>query len=73
VNSAQLRKIQNLKLDAIWRMAYLAARNGDVPAMRVLLEVCRRQATSLCPGLPLPPFGLPHHAPYAIRQLRVLL
>ena len=44
LNSAQLRKIQNLRLDAIWRMAYLAARNGDVPAMRVLLEVCRRQA-----------------------------
>jgi hypothetical protein len=33
-----------LRLDAIWRMAYLAAHDGDVPAMRVLLEVCRRQA-----------------------------
>jgi hypothetical protein len=44
LNSAQLRKIQNLRLDAIWRMAYLAARDGNVPAMRVLLEVCRRQA-----------------------------
>lgn len=44
MNSAQLRKIQNLRLNAIWRMAYLAAHDGDVPAMRVLLEVCRRQA-----------------------------
>ena len=25
-------------------MAFLAARDGNVPAMRVLLEVCRRQA-----------------------------
>ena len=49
VNSAQLRKIQNLRLNAIWWMAYLAARDGDVPAMRVLLEVCRRRLRGAFP------------------------
>ena len=38
------RKVENLRLDAIWRLAWPAAEQGDVASLRVLLEVSRRRS-----------------------------
>jgi hypothetical protein len=46
---ATQRKVSNLRLDEIWRVAWREAEHGNVPAMRVLVEVerSRRQLNGL--------------------------
>jgi hypothetical protein len=36
--------VENHRLDAIWRLAWPAAEQGDVACMRVLLEMSRRRS-----------------------------
>lgn len=38
------RSIEHQRLDAIWKLAYAKADQGDVPAMRVLVEISRCRA-----------------------------
>lgn len=51
-NTARRRMIEHQRLDAVWKLAYAKAADGDVPAMRVLVEVSRRRA--LLDGLDKP-------------------
>jgi hypothetical protein len=51
-NTARRRAIEHQRLDAVWKMAYAKASTGDVPAMRVLVEISRRRA--LLDGLDKP-------------------
>ncbi|MGH4011013.1 MAG: hypothetical protein ACRDTH_23120 [Pseudonocardiaceae bacterium] len=43
-NSTRQRTVENHRLDAIWRLAWPAAEQGDVASLRVLLEVSRRRS-----------------------------
>lgn len=51
-NVGRRRTIEHQRLDAIWRLAWGKAETGDVPAMRVLVDVSRRRA--LLDGLDKP-------------------
>lgn len=51
-NIARQRTVENHRLDAIWRLAWPGAEQGDVACMRVLLEVSRRR--SMLNGLDKP-------------------
>lgn len=51
-NTARRRSIEHQRLDAVWRLAFAKAEAGDVPAMRVLVEISRRRA--LLDGLDKP-------------------
>jgi hypothetical protein len=43
-NTARRRSISHQRLDLIWKLAYAEAENGNVPAMRVMVEIERRRA-----------------------------
>lgn len=51
-NVARRRSIEHQRLDQVWKLAYKEAETGNVPAMRVLVEVSRRRA--LLDGLDKP-------------------
>jgi hypothetical protein len=51
-NTARRRSVEHQRLDSVWKMAYAKAEEGDVPAMRVLVEISRRR--SLLDGLDRP-------------------
>lgn len=51
-NTTRRRAIEHQRLDAVWKMAYAKAETGDVPAMRVLVEISRRR--SMLDGLDRP-------------------
>lgn len=46
------RAIEHQRLDLVWRLAFAKAQDGDVPAMRVLVEISRRR--SMLDGLDRP-------------------
>ena len=51
-NTTRRRSISHQRLDIIWKLAYGKAVEGDVPAMRVMVEIERRRA--LLDGLDRP-------------------
>lgn len=51
-NTTRRRQLSHLRLDSVWKLAWAKAEAGDVPAMRVLVEIERRRA--LLDGLDKP-------------------
>lgn len=51
-NTTRRRQLSHLRLDEVWKLAWSKAAAGDVPAMRVLVEIERRRA--LLDGLDKP-------------------
>lgn len=43
-NTTRRRQLSHLRLDEVWKLAWSKAATGDVPAMRVLVEIERRRA-----------------------------
>jgi hypothetical protein len=42
--TSRRRAIEHQRLDLVWRLAYEKAVDGDVPAMRVLVDISRRRS-----------------------------